>query len=195
MEAAQNLHKMLLEALRHREEQIIRFIAILAPALGGFTWLLQLDDNKSANLYAFGFGTIGVLFLLTVGAIYSVALGYNYRCITLQVSKLEAALNIREFVLNGWPQKPCDFQKQYCVPPETIKVFWWAFNIGIIAVATAAIIRVRTGNWANSAYPWVIAILVIASVCEAGGWLMPIFYGAKLKKLYEKEPVEWKPVK
>ena len=61
---AQNMHKTFLEALRHREQEILRFMAILAPALGGFIWLLTLDDCKDNNLYVFSIGTIGVLFLL-----------------------------------------------------------------------------------------------------------------------------------
>lgn len=33
--AVENMHKTFLEALRHREQEILRFIVILAPALGG----------------------------------------------------------------------------------------------------------------------------------------------------------------
>jgi len=43
----ENMHKTFLEALRHREQEILRYIAILAPALAGFIWLLKLDlENK-----------------------------------------------------------------------------------------------------------------------------------------------------
>jgi hypothetical protein len=109
-ETAQNMHKTFLEALRHREQEILRFIAILAPALGGFIWLLILNDKKEVSLCVFSFGAIGVLFLLWVGAVYSLALGYNYRCITLQVAKLEATcLHIREFILKDWPRTRDDF--------------------------------------------------------------------------------------
>jgi hypothetical protein len=193
-DTAQNLHRMLLEALRHREEQILRFIAILAPALGGFVWLLNLDDVQSTNLYVFGIGTIGVLFLLAVGSVYSLALGYNYRYITLQVRKPENELNICKFILKGWHGKECytdDFQKkygQYCEPPEIIKVFWWAFNIGIIGVALAAVVRIYAGMWESVArLLWASIIIVVGIVCVAVGWLMPMHYGSKLKELCESE--------
>jgi hypothetical protein len=39
--ALESMHKLLLEALRHREQEIVRYLAILGPALGGFVWLLH----------------------------------------------------------------------------------------------------------------------------------------------------------
>ena len=74
----EGIHKQLLEALRHREQEIFHYLAILAPALGGFVWLLY----KGVNPFLFAVGTLGVLLLLLLGALYSLALGYNYRYIT-----------------------------------------------------------------------------------------------------------------
>jgi len=200
--AAQNMHKTFLEALRHREQEILRFMAILAPALGGFVWLVNLDDEQARNLYVFGVGTIGVLFLLVVGAVYSLALGYNYRCITLQVAKLEATcLGIRDFILEAWPRKRDDFLKRYkifckipyCAPPEIIKVFWWAFNVGIFGVTVSGAIHVFTTEWEGVAMVlWAIVIIAFGVICEIVGWIMPIWYGCKLKKLCKQEPAEWK---
>lgn len=141
----ENMHRTFLDALRHREQEILRFIAILAPALGGFIWLLRLDLTKDNNLYVFTIGVIGVLLLLLVGALYSLALGYNYRCITFQLAKLESlCLQIREFIINSWPRSPSDFAercqhrgKPWCDPPEIIKIFWLAFSIGTVGVTLA----------------------------------------------------------
>ena len=69
--AVANMHKTFLEALRHREQEIVRFVAILAPALGGFVWLL----TKDVTPYVFTVGTLGVLFFLLVGGVYCLALG------------------------------------------------------------------------------------------------------------------------
>ena len=87
----ENMHKLLLQALRHREQEIVRYLAILGPALGGFAWLLYWSKD-GVNLTV---GTMGVLFLLFLGAIYSLALGYNYRCIVLELAKLEAVLQAK----------------------------------------------------------------------------------------------------
>ena len=53
-----NMHKMFLEALRHREQEIVRFLAILGPALGGFIWLI---GKRQLNPDMFVTGTYGVL--------------------------------------------------------------------------------------------------------------------------------------
>lgn len=37
----EGIHKLLLEALRYREQEIFRYLAIPGPALGGFVWLLH----------------------------------------------------------------------------------------------------------------------------------------------------------
>ena len=55
--AVENMHKTFLEALRHREQEILRFIAILAPALGGFIWLLNevnLESEKGTFIFTVG---------------------------------------------------------------------------------------------------------------------------------------------
>ena len=72
--AVENMHKTFLEALRHREQEILRFIAILAPAMVGFIWLLnKVDLESEKGTFIFTVGTLGVLFLLLVGAVYSLA--------------------------------------------------------------------------------------------------------------------------
>lgn len=198
---AQNMHRTFLEALRHREQEILRFIAILAPALGGFIWLLRLNDGRDRNLYVFSFGTIGVLFLLWIGALYSLALGYNYRCITLQVAKLEATcLFIRDFILKAWPRKRDDFIERYkifccipyCTPPEIIKVFWHAFNIGIFGVTVAASVRIFTAKWEGVGMKLcAITIIILGIAFLIMSLLRPIWFGCKLNKLCKQEPAEW----
>ena len=134
----ENMHKLFLEALRHREQEIFRYLAILGPALGGFMWLLQIDAEKKI----FVMGTISVILLFLLGGIYCLALGYNFRYITLQLAKLESILKVKDSILVGWPKSPEDFIERYrllwgipwCTPPEIINVFWWAFSMGISGV-------------------------------------------------------------
>jgi hypothetical protein len=54
------MHKALLEALRHREQEILRYLAFVGPALAGFIWLLSLEYEK--NAWAFIVGTVAILF-------------------------------------------------------------------------------------------------------------------------------------
>ena len=90
-----------------------------------------------------------MLLVLLMGAFYSLALGYNYRYIILQLAKLEAtdtlALKSKDVVLAYWPRKVEDFEKgsrwgviPWCTPPDIIKVFWIAFLVCILGVTAVA---------------------------------------------------------
>lgn len=189
--ALENMHKLLIEALRHREQAIIRYVAILGPALGGFMWLLHYSGTKKDDLFTVG--TIGVLLLLLLGAVYSLALSYNYRYITLLLAKLETVLHIRDAMLVGWPRDPKDFINRYklnrwgipcCIPPEIIKVFWLAFLVGILGVMITVYLYK-----AKVLYP---CLLIFTGVlCFLVALLSPIWFGRKLHKICKKEPDTW----
>ena len=205
-------HNKLLEALRHREQEIFQYVAILIPALGGFAWLIY----NPVGIFLFTSGTVGVLFLLFLGVLYSLNLGYNYRYITLQLAKLEVHLGIKDSMLIGWVKTPQEFIDHYklscvsschpklcgllryfklcgrpwCTPPGIIKVFWCAFLAGILGVTIAASIHTLSNFCkTNPIIPIievVIAMIIIVIMGIAsfmfGLWL-PRHYGDKLNAL------------
>jgi len=203
-----NTHQLLLDALRHREQEIFRYLAILGPAVGGFVWLLHAGSAVELTTDATGesvtthvldtgvfvVGTVSVLLLLLLGAVYSLALGYNYRYVTLQLAKLEAKFGIQEYMLKGWPRCRQDFldrykilcSKPWCTPPEIIKVFWWAFLGGIVGVASAACIcRPDT---------MVLCVVVpVGLVASIIGLRAPLWFGQKLHDKCLAEPESWVP--
>jgi hypothetical protein len=183
------MQKLLLEALRHREQEIFRYLVILGPALGGFVWLLHSAPQETLLLTA---GTMGVQLLLLLGTIYSLALGYNYRYIVLQLAKLEFFLEVTEVMLAGWPRSRKNFLDRYkllskipwCTPPEIIKLFWWAFLVGIAFVTvTACMAQDRPFKL------WFV--LPTGMVCLLTGFTLPIWFGFKLRMLCNKEPESW----
>lgn len=140
-----NMHQAFLEALRHREQDVIQFFAVLGPALGGFIWLLSGDLHESP--FRFVAGTYGVLLVLLMGAFYSLALGYNYRYITLQLAKFEQGdcLDLKKAVLAFWPRDYEEFEKRnrwgvipWSTPPGIIKVFWATSLACILGVTVIA---------------------------------------------------------
>lgn len=195
--AVENMHKTFLEALRHREQEILRFIAILGPALGGFIWLLnEVDLGSEKGIFIFTVGTLGVLFLLTVGAVYSLALGYNFRYITLQLAKMESdyCLKIKDFMLNYWLRTPKEWKEKYrngrCFPPEIIKVFWLAFVIAKIFVILVAGVFLYTKG--GNVTPQLHFVLIGGAICIIIAlWFAPGHYGKKLRQACEDEPDEW----
>jgi hypothetical protein len=158
MDALRNMHKAFLEALRHREQEILQYLAFVGPALAGFVWLMTLDYGK--NAWVFVVGTLGIILLLFLGACYSLALGYNYRYLTLQMAKIESplGLNIVEQILNRWPRRKADFDKYTyrCNPPNIIYTFWVACMVGILLITILGVSAVagqelsRLGTWPSS---------------------------------------------
>lgn len=157
-EALTNMHGALLEALRHREQEIFSYLGILVPALGGFIWLVvhfcadcpkqTCADKTCVGEGSFLAGMVGVLLMLLLGAVYSLALGYNYRYITFQLAKIEHKLEMEAAILGGWPKFPEGFKKYigWCEPPEMIKVFWHAFLVGTVLVMTAGALAFTKGS-------------------------------------------------
>jgi len=187
--ALANMHKLFLEALRHREQEIFRYLAILGPALSGFVWLLKADPIDSR---VFVIGTVCVLLPMFLGAVYALALGYNYRYITLQIAKLESMLCIKDYMLKGWPKCRKDFLDRYklfcckpwCTPPEIIKVFWWAFLAGIAGVTLAACLYRPEGI--------VLSIVIpVGAVAFLTGLFAPLRFGKKLRDKCLEEPETW----
>ena len=177
----ENMHGLFLEALRHREQEIVHYLAILGPALGGFGCLLYYRSGHEAE---FAFGTIVIISLLLLGAVYSLALGYNYRYIVLELAKLETVLKIKNAMLAGWPRSSQEFLSRYkrCTPPEIIKVFWWAFLGAIVLVTIIA---------CCFSDKFRVLIFLCGVVCFGVGILFPIYYGNKLRKICEQEPETW----
>ena len=206
--ALENMHKLLLEALRHREQEIFRYLAILGPAFGGFVWLLHAGSvvekrvergvetvtTHQIDPVVFVVSAIGVLLLLLLGAVYSLALGYNYRCITLQVAKLESMLCIKDYMLKGWPKCPKEFKRRHtfcgtaipwCTPPAVIKVFWRAFLVSILGVISAVCYYQYRRQGISLVIP-VVGFVAFFVNLGAAWW-----FGRKLHKLCKKEADTW----
>lgn len=184
----ENMHHLFLEALRHREQEVLRYVAILVPAVGGFLWLMQ---TKPIAPFVFAVGVCSVILVLLLGAVYSLALGYNYRYITLQLAKLEAKFGIHDYMLEGWPRSPEVFMDRYrlrghpwCAPPEVIKVFWWAFTAGIVGASVVACIHMPKAVVLS-------LVIVCGTICLLLSLAGPWYYGRKLATRAEEERGSW----
>jgi len=191
----EQMHSALLDALRHREQEIFSYLAILVPALGGFMWLLLHlhsagADKPDVNDDDFFVGTLGVLMLLFLGAAYSLTLGYNFRYVTLQLAKIEHHLKAVNAILRGWPRSPADFKSRYrllgvpwCAPPEMIRVFWVSFLAGIVGVSAV--------YWNAPKNPHRCLVIWAGGICFVIGLLGPFWFGCKLRRLICREGNQW----
>jgi hypothetical protein len=181
-----DFHRLMLEALRQREHDVIRYIAILGPTLAGFVWLLRSVNVEEEGTMVFFVGTLGVIFVLLVGALYSVALRYNFRYITLQLAKLESRIYIKSFILKGWPRTPKEFEDRYgtyCEPPEIIMIFWLSFVLSIVGVTSTASVVVK------GALP-LVTVIAFGALAFLVALLSPIYYGKKMRDCC-KDELDW----
>jgi hypothetical protein len=195
-------HRLFLETLRHREQEVLRYLAILGPAVGGFVWLLT-KFPREISLEAFCAATIGLQGLLLFGAAYVAALGYNYRYLTFQLSKEEQGLKVAGTVLVAWPRTLSQWQERtklghyiswfresrcprlynlpWCFPPEIISVFWWAFVASIVYVTAvgATISALATCGFGWAAVFTVSLGIVSLILCLLAPW----HFGKKLRAI------------
>ena len=189
----EDMHKAYLETLRHREQEILRYLVILGPAIGGFMWLFY----SNVSVKVFTIGTVGAIILLLFGAIYSVVLGYHYRYIVILLAKIEVITETDTVVLKSWPRTPEKFIKKkhlffwdipWCEPPDIINIFYGAFIVGIIGVTVAACLY--EPNISNKKVPSLL-LIVVGAVCVLLGYLSHIYFGYKIRNLCKQEPEKW----
>jgi len=192
-------HRLFLEAPRHREQEVLRYLAILGPALGGFLWL-AMKYPKDVTAVTFHVAAIALQGLMLLGAWYGAALGYNYRCITMLLSKEEKSPDLADAALEAWADAPGGSgdrttlghyfrwarrwpwlsNRPWCFPPELVAVFWWAF---LICTAFLTLATVAICDWG-----WPVGLTVI---CGAGAFVLslvaPWHFGKKLRSVREKE--------
>lgn len=176
-----DMHRLLLETLRQREQQIIQYLAILVPAFTGFGWLLWNKDTSHQDVFIYG--TLAVLGLLLLGAFYSINLGYNYRYIILQLTKLEIILEVDKAMLAAWPRTRKGFSRYKlcgiipnCFPPGIIKIFWYAFIFGIFGVSSVSYYITNQK-----------ILLIVGSISSVISLSLPFYYGQKFQALLDKE--------
>ena len=171
------LYAKLLDALRHREQEIFRYLAIVAPAIGGLLGL-SMYSGLLSDVWLIT-AMFGLQLLTTVGGWYALALSYNYRYVLAQIRLLENALGIEPFIVPPWRRSRG--RSTWCWPPEIIKVFWCAF------LALAVMIALATCLARPNAVVTVISVVASLSFLSIQGLILPAYYGAKLSS-YHQEP-------
>ncbi|MGD0267395.1 MAG: hypothetical protein ABSD47_20995 [Candidatus Methylomirabilota bacterium] len=102
-QAALDLHKIMLEAMRAREGEILRFAAFLLPALGGIIAFPLVVKVQGTTVPGAPFiTTLTVMILLFFGGWYALALSYNYRYLKIVVCRLQHVLSLNSFLPTEW---------------------------------------------------------------------------------------------
>jgi hypothetical protein len=137
-QAALDLHKIMLEAMRARESEILHFIGFLLPAIVGFFaigWLKEGESAIPAEILLPAVSAVTIL-ILSFGAWYALALSYNYRYIQLVTWSLQDHLGLAQFEPDWKPKLfRCGNLGIFNFAPEILRTQLLLFIALIIAAA------------------------------------------------------------
>ena len=187
-QAALDLHKIMLEAMRSRESDILHFVGFLLPAIVGFFTIGWLKGGESAILPGILSAVAAVtILILFFGAWYALALSYNYRYIQLVTWSLQKHLELDQFEPEWKPKQfQCGNLGIFNFAPEILRAQLLLFIALIIAAAIlfgfASINLQGSLHWWSSdlvwAWVWVEMICILFIIC----WLGFSFYPKKYNK-------------
>lgn len=192
-QAALDLHKIMLEAMRSRESEILHFIGFFLPAIVGFFaigWLKGGESAVPAEILLPAVSAVTIL-ILFFGAWYALALSYNYRYIQLVTWSLQEHLGVTQFEPEWKPKLfRCGNLKFFNFAPEIICTQLWLFIALIIAAAIlfsfASISLMCSLHWSSYVLVWGEAICGLFIIYWFGFSLYPKKYNVYCCQVLKK---------
>ncbi len=196
-QAIRDLHHIMLEAMRSREGEILRFLGFLLPALAAFLafgWFTSKKSAVSADLLLPASAILAIV-ILAFGAWYGLALSYNYRYLVIVCYWLQKKLDLLRY-LPDW--KPKKLSRKKCLTlelaPEMVRAHVWLF-VTLIAV-------VVVGYWFLTGPNGIDRNCIGAALITALGalslglvfWAGAVFYPNKFHKLIKDAEANYQKV-
>jgi hypothetical protein len=170
-QAALDLHRIMLEAMRAREGEILRFAAFLLPALGvilASPWVAKVQGKTPP--YALLFTTLAVIILLFFGGWYALALSYNYRYLKIVVCRVQDLLRLDRFVPTKWTDpygKPENRWRKrlkllsFDFAPEIFRTMVWLF-VALILFVCVGFVLISKPCW--HPFGWERVVVLVATL-------------------------------
>jgi hypothetical protein len=191
----EQLHSVFLESMENRYKEILSVLGFLIPAITGFIVLLQkyevtvkteeLDLEHTAlpavdPILTFFIGSIAIIFILSWGAAYALAISYRYRYLQASVYKIEEAFGADNYIPNSFKPKIITGIKDKLVievAPGIMQVHVFFFMIGILGVCLNYIL-ITSWSWHS------ITIIIISIVSIVMMYIIgSLIYAKKLNKI------------
>jgi len=174
-----------LEALKEREENFLKFLGIVVPALGGILYLFRFKESETILA-----GLIIITAFLFWALLYSISSSYTYRYLQISLWNLEENLYLPHST--QWDpmrrlQESCKFQRgfKWDIFPENQKMHAIGIYLLIIVSWTGWAIIASKENTANIIFiAGIILYCVISLICS--------YYENKYEKNYKPEATEKK---
>ena len=187
-QAALDLHKIMLEAMRSREREILHFIGFFLPAIVGFFaigWLKGGESAVPAEILLPAVSVVTIL-ILSFGALYALALSYNYRYIQLVTWSLQEHLGLAQFEPDWKPKLfQCGNLGIFNFAPEIIRAQLLLFLALIIAAAVLFSLW-SSCVWLSYVLVWGGAICGLFIICLYGYCIYPKKYNKYCKQVLKK---------
>ncbi|TET39242.1 MAG: hypothetical protein E3J72_00945 [Planctomycetota bacterium] len=105
-EILREFYKILLESMRTREQALLRFLALFGAPIAGYIWILVHHNQTKSDINISNAGllaaALGTILIQILGAIYILALSYNFRSMQIACDKIEKEFNIVDKMPKGW---------------------------------------------------------------------------------------------
>ena len=172
-----------LAALREREENFLKLIAIIIPVLGGLFYVFK-SPTSPQTLVA---GLIIITVYLFWALLYSISSSYTYRYLQIALWKLEEKLNIpRPFQWDPMErlQNSCNFQRgfKWDIFPENQKMHAIGIYLLIIVSWIGWAIIFSEKNIVNIFIAGIILYCAISLICS--------YYEKKYEEKYKPKATE-----
>ena len=178
-QAALDLHKIMLEAMRARESEILHFIGFFLPAIAGFFaigWLKRGESAAPPEILLSAVSAVTIL-ILFFGAWYALGLSYNYRYIQLVTWSLQEHLGVTQFEPEWKPKLfRCGNLIFFDFAPEILRTQLWLFIALIIAAATLFSFSFASISCLSYFLVWGEAICGLFMICWFGFYKYPKKY-------------------
>jgi hypothetical protein len=214
MDEKAEYYRLLLEHSRQREQDILKLLGFLLPAIGGYGYILlkHSDVRSSQQKQIFVSGTVCVEFILAWGAFFVLVNSFHYRSLQLVVERLQEALELLKFAPHWGPSSPnkwlwnpknekrskgahlCHFVKQlikqllFNIAPEIYRVQLYGFICSLILVCSTSTHYLHADN--TLGWRSILAIPVATLVYLIALELVNYWYCHKLYRLSAPQPLE-----
>lgn len=191
---AESLHALFLESMETRYSDILRFLALIIPALTGFLFIVSQYESAQAwdkPISTFFFATVAVIASQLWGAAYALAMSYRYRYLQASVYRIEEARGIDLLIPHSFKPKPV---KGACarlglsIAPGILQIHVFFFLASIIGT-TLAFCFLADWTWRSIA-TLCFGVFCAATVYLLGAWHYPRKLAAILESLEQRKREE-----
>jgi hypothetical protein len=197
-QAALDLHQIMLQAMRSREGEILRFLGFVLAAIAGFFALplVKSSDRLFAIDILLPSASILAIVLLFFGSWYALALSYNYRYLHIVAHRVQERLGLDRFQPDWEPSRfAFNWSLDYFLfgfAPEIFRSQLLLLIVLTILAGAAPLLPLFVTDRCPLRYPWLpwvavgLCLLALLLISALAFGFYPRKYNERLQQANEK---------